>query len=824
MKTINRIFFQIIALTMIMSVAVSNASAQQECIKAYMVHEESCNPGADGIAAITIPSALAGKCIVEWQLGSGISNDLVVSGLTEGTYPVTVRSTTCTTVVFYSGYVDITRDEACKVKVVVEGPTYVEGTCNELPSVQFTATAMGGVPPYTFHGWTQVNSTTATRTVSPSGGAFVVSCYVSDSTGHYGADELHGYAKKMECAKDPNEIKGPDGYSEEKHFVNNTNKMNYTIDFENDPDFAMAPASRVTITYDVPAQQNIRTFRLADFGFGNFVFTVPSNVSAYSQRLDVSDSLGVWVDVTAGINVANRQLFWTFQSIDPATGAEPASSQMGFLPINDSLSHGEGYVSFYIAPDANVQTGDTVGAEALIVFDDNAPIGTNVWTNTFDVVAPTSTLYAQMDAEDSLYCSFTFEVQDDPNGSGVQSVEVYMSANNADYVSIGSTVPDSTLSLALENGVYYQFMSIATDNVGNKEAFKAKADTSVNYNTAPIDLVLNGNTFYEYDPMNTRIGTLFTLDNDVNLPFVYELVAGEGDDDNHLFMIEDNVLKTDTTFVCSRQTEYSVRIKTTDIGGLSLEKSFALNEVQQHITPITRLSKAICAGSSIDFYGRELTEAGTYTDTLTTSEGCDSIVVWYLMVNPTSHVILDTTVCESFVWHDSTYTVSGTYTHDYLNEYDCASTDTLHLTVNYGTHNVLDTTVCENFVWNEQTYTTSGTYIHNYFNDNNCASADTLHLTVNYGTHNVLDTTVCESIVWNGQTYTESGTYAYDYENDKGCASADTLHLTVNYGTHNVLDTTVCESFVWNGGNYTQSGTYTYEYTNTNGCASADTL
>ncbi|MBO4655791.1 MAG: T9SS type A sorting domain-containing protein, partial [Bacteroidales bacterium] len=160
----------------------------------------------------------------------------------------------------------------------------------------------------------------------------------------------------------------------------------------------------------------------------------------------------------------------------------------------------------------------------------------------------------------------------------------------------------------------------------------------------------------------------------------------------------------------------------------------------------------------------------------------------------------------------------------YENDKGCASADTLHLTVNYGTHNVLDTTVCESFVWNNRTYTESGTYAYDYENDKGCASADTLHLTVNHGTHNVLDTTVCESFVWNNQTYTESGTYAYDYENDKGCASADTLHLTVNHGTHNVLDTTVCNSYEWNGESYTVSGTYTYDYDNETGCVSTDTL
>ena len=834
MKKINRFFFQILTLAMILSSAFSNAFAQENnCINAYMVHPESCNPGHDGIATVFIPSALNGKCTIEWQVGNGdVSSDLVLSGLSEGTYPVTVKSTECPSVIFYSGAVEITRDEECKINVGISGPTYLEAKCNDLPTVTFIATVTGGVPPYHFHGgWTQTGDATATKEYHPSSGYFSISCSVSDSTAHQGYGELSGYAKVLDCAQDPNEIKGPEGYSEEKHFVNKTDKMSYTIDFENDPDFAMAPASRVKITYDVPDKQKLASFRLADFGFGDFVFTVPSNVSSYSQRLDVSDSLGVWVDVTAGIDIANNQLFWIFQSIDPATGAEPASSQMGFLSINDSLGHGQGYVSFYIAPDANIQTGDTVGAEALIVFDDNDPIGTNVWTNTFDAVAPTSTLYAEMNALDSLYCTFSFDAQDDPNGSGVRSVEVYMSVNNADYVSIGSVVPDSTISYALENGVYYQFMSIATDNVGNKEALKAQADTSVNYNTAPIDLVLNGNTFYEYDPMNTYIGTLFTLDNDVNLPFVYELVSGEGDDDNNLFTIEGNTLQTNATFICSRRTDYSVRIRTTDIGGLSFEKSFALNEVIQHVTPIRRLNKAICEGGSIDFNGRTLTEAGTYTDTLLTAEGCDSIVVWYLKVNPSYVVNLDTTVCDQFVWNDSTYTQSDLISYTYILATGCDSTVNYNLTVKHSTTGVDELVACDSLTWIDGiTYyesTSTPTYTYVGGNAVGCDSIVTLNLTINHSTTGVDELVACDSLTWiDGITYYESTNIpTFTLTNAANCDSVVTLHLTVNYTAYGDTNVVVCDSYDWyeyEGLN--ESGDYAHRFSNPAGCDSVAVL
>ena len=790
MKKMNRIFFQILVLVLMMTSAMSNAFAQGGlCIRAYMLEEETCSPGHDGSATVFIPTSLSGKCSIEWRLRDGsTSSSETISGLDHGLYYVTVRSTTCSNVIFYQGTVNVTQEEECAIKVNITGPSEMNGDCNGIPPATFTASASGGVPPYTFGGWSQAGGASATKTVHLGEGHNSITCTVTDSEGNYGTASLDVFAKKEECAQDPNEIKGPAGYSEEQRFVNATDKMNYTIGFENDPEFAMAPASYVKITYDVPDKQKLASFRLADFGFGSFVFTVPSNVSSYSQRLDVSDSLGVWVDVNAGIDIVHNQLFWIFQSIDPATGAEPASSQMGFLPINDSQEHGQGYVSFYIAPANNVTTGDTIGAEAVIVFDDNAPIGTNVWTNTFDAVAPASTLHANMNAADSLYCTFSFEAQDDPNGSGVRDVEVYVSVNNENYFSIGNAHPDSTLSYALENGIYYQFMSIATDNVGNKEAFKAVADTSVNYNTAPIDIVLNGNVFYEYDPANTQIGVLYTMDNDVNLPFVYELVNGDGDDDNAYFVIDGNNLRTDTTFVCGHKTEYSVRVRSTDIGGLYFEKSFTLNEIIQHETPVLRLNKTICQGESVDFYGRELSEAGMYADTLTTELGCDSIIVWYLNVNPSyNNTPIDTIVCDQFVWNDSTYTVSTVINYTYTLSTGCDSTITFNLTVNHSSEGVDELVACDSLTWIDGvTYyesTNIPTFVYPNGNAVGCDSTVTLHLTVNHSSVGDTTAVVCDSFDWYEHVgLVQSGDYVHTFVegNSEGCDSVVTLHLTVN--------------------------------------------
>jgi len=868
--------------TLTLNLTIKHNDDDMNCIQCVMEREETCPNGQDGAARVLIPNAIKGKCKAYWTKPDGsVEEGEVISGLSKGIYTVTVYAEDCSPVSLFEGVVVISKQQDCDVNVSISGPRNVTGGCNGIPGCTFIASAAGGTPPYYFHeGWEKFDYNQARRVFTPGEGHFMIGCIVTDDEGRSGRNFLDGYAKNMECAQDPNEIKGPIGFDDSLRYVNATDKMHYTIDFENDPEFAMAPATRVKITYDVPANQRMSSFRLSDFGFGDFVFTVPSNTSSYSQRLDVSDSLGVWVDVNAGIDVVNHQLFWIFQSIDPATGAEPVSSQMGFLPVNDSLEHGEGYVSFYIMPENGVQTGDTVAAEALIVFDDNAPIGTNVWRNTFDAVAPTSTLHAEINAQDSLYCTFSFTAQDDPGGSGVNKIEVFVSVNNSSYTSIGSCAPDSTLTYALENGLLYQFISIATDNVGNTEPFKATPDTTVNYNRAPFDLVLDGNSFYEETPLNTYIGTFLTLDADMNQHFTYELVNGEGSMDNNLFQIIGNELKTNSLFECSHRTEYFIRVKSTDRGGLSIEKAFVLTEMLVHGTPVTNTRATICQGESFNFNGMMLTTAGTYSDTLQSTNGCDSIVTLFLTVNPVYHINVTEAICEggSFNFlgqmltsagtysdtlhsvngcdsiftlnlevypHDSTQvlveicegdtydfygqtlSVAGTYTHTLQSMHGCDSVIILTLGFLSGTHNAFTETACDSFLWHNQTYTTTGTYLYDYTDGRGCASVDTLHLTILQSTHNAETETNCGSYEWHGHTYTETGTYIYHYTNADGCASADTLHLTVDPAEGQVYSVDACESYTWSNGNgqtYTNSGNYYYTHASPSGCYQTDVL
>lgn len=270
---------------------------------------------------------------------------------------------------------------------------------------------------------------------------------------------------------DPNEIQGPEGYGTEK-FVSNTEQLPYTILYENDPEFASAPAQRVVITLPIDENLDPVTLKLGNFGFGKYLFTVPEGVSNYTTRLNLADSIGFDVNVTAGLDVVNREAIWIFQSIDPKTGLSPEDPLAGYLPVNDSTGKGEGFVSFTIQAMTSTQTGDSIRAQADIVFDINAPIITNTEVNIIDAAAPQSQITELESLDFNSVINMKVSATDDPGGSGVKHFELYYSENGAPFVRFDSVYTDYTISFVANEGSSYCFHTRATDQVGNVESAK----------------------------------------------------------------------------------------------------------------------------------------------------------------------------------------------------------------------------------------------------------------------------------------------------------------------------------------------------------------
>src|SRR4029077_3164647 len=103
------------------------------------------------------------------------------------------------------------------------------------------------------------------------------------------------------------------------HFMRTDQTFPYAIQFENKPE-ATAPAQEVVITQQLDADLDWSTFELGDFGFGDLIIDVPEGRNFYQTRVDLSETRGIFVDFTAGINRSTGVVTWRLTTIDPDTG------------------------------------------------------------------------------------------------------------------------------------------------------------------------------------------------------------------------------------------------------------------------------------------------------------------------------------------------------------------------------------------------------------------------------------------------------------------------------------------------------------------------
>ena len=176
----------------------------------------------------------------------------------------------------------------------------------------------------------------------------------------------------------------------------------------------------------------------------------------------------------------------------------------------------------------------------------------------------------------------------------------------------------------------------------------------------------------------------------------------------------------------------------------------------------------------------------TFTDTVGTG---DNRVVTILNVNKRPAVTGTETIaaCDSTRWNNTLYTESVvnqqvTLTGAAAN--GCDSIVTLNITITPTIHNVTMDTVCDSYVWHDNTYTASTTDIFTYPNVSNpqCSNVDTLKLVVKNSTTGTDVQTACDSLEWiDGTTYYASNTTAtHTLTNAAGCDSVVTLNLTIN--------------------------------------------
>ena len=82
------------------------------------------------------------------------------------------------------------------------------------------------------------------------------------------------------------------------------------------------------------------------------------------------------------------------------------------------------------------------------------------------------------------------------------------------------------------------------------------------------------------------MGTLTTTDPNAGNTFTYSLVSGTGSDNNGSFTISGSTLQTAASFDYETKNSYSIRVRSTDQGGLYTEKVFTISVTNVNEPPV----------------------------------------------------------------------------------------------------------------------------------------------------------------------------------------------------------------------------------------------
>jgi hypothetical protein len=199
-------------------------------------------------------------------------------------------------------------------------------------------------------------------------------------------------------------------------------------------------------------------------------------------------------------------------------------------------------------------------------------------------------------------------------------------------------------------------------------------------NDAPTNLSLSNINVAENKPIATEIGNFSSTDPDVNNTFTYSLIAGTGATDNALFTIAGNQLKTNAVFNFETKNSYSIRVKTTDQGGLFYEKQLTIGvtDINENFTTtpqqdiiVLQNGDNIITSTFANLQQNDTIKGGTGTDTLIITAGTVNNSISIDTNNTTNQLDIPGTIALGFERFDlngfaGTVSFDGTAGNDWI--------------------------------------------------------------------------------------------------------------------------------------------------------------
>ncbi|NND77099.1 MAG: T9SS type B sorting domain-containing protein [Flavobacteriales bacterium] len=252
-----------------------------------------------------------------------------------------------------------------------------------------------------------------------------------------------------------------------------------------------------------------------------------------------------------------------------------------------------------------------------------------------------------------------------------------------------------------------------------------------------------------------------------------------------------------------------------------------LDDVRMIEGPIIK-DESICDGESFDYFGNSWSVPGTYYHTFENTATCDSIVQVNLSVNQVHSYSKNAEICQGQIYSEgtATYNAPGTYTYIHISSQGCDSVVVVDLSVNPSPILNKNISICdgESHYEGTDTYDTSGAYSYVYPSVLGCDSTINTVLEVNPNHHDILNEQICfgDSYSFQGVDHSASDTVQVILISSAGCDSILELRLVVEeiISIDKHFDLCAGESYVEGSSVYISSGLYTDVYTTVNGCDS----
>ena len=326
----------------------------------------------------------------------------------------------------------------------------------------------------------------------------------------------------------------------------------------------------------------------------------------------------------------------------------------------------------------------------------------------------------------------------------------------------------------------------------------------------------------------------------LNTPGVYLDTLSQVNGCDSILRLTLTVLPVDTTdlseTICENET-YPFNGQSLNMPGVYLDTLSQTNGCDSILRltltvsndTLSILNEGICQGGSYNFNGQILTAPGIYYDTLATYNGCDSILMLDLTVSDTIKKQISASICpnETYTVGDSTFNQAGMYEVVLTAVNGCDSVVYLNLAVgNAPVITNASATKCEGvpYTYGNQTFFLPGVYQLTYPTANGCDSIVNFTLTQLDTSVVTADTTICQGafVVVGTDTFDMTGNYEVVLQKGNGCDSTVLLNLTVLDTAATSLLATICSNETFTVGNedFDSTGVYTVYLTAANGCDS----